>query len=226
MVWRIPDTTWLTQNFRGQNIVVYAIWTTLAVAALLSVAFGRGSLVFISLTTFVVSLLPAIFFDRFNIKLPVSVFATIVVFVFATLFLGEAFNFYERYWWWDMVLHGGSAIGFGLVGFLFMLMLFHGDRYAAPPIAIAFMAWCFALSVGACWEIFEFAMDQIFGTNMQKSGLVDTMTDLIIDGLGASIGAMAGFFYLKGQGFGGFTGAIRAFVKQNRRFFTDGDKEE
>lgn len=172
------------------------------------------------------SILPSLFFQRFNIKLPVSFYALIVMFVFTTLFLGEAFDFYERYWWWDLLLHGGSAIGFGLLGFLFMMMLFHGDRYAAPPIAICFMAWCFALSIGVCWEIFEFGMDQLFGANMQKSGLVDTMSDLMIDALGASIGATAGFFYLKGHEFGGLAGLIKEFVKQNRRYFTKQDDDE
>ena len=39
------------------------------------------------------------------------------------LVLGEVGDFYERYWWWDVVLHGGSAVAFGLVGSLLMLML-------------------------------------------------------------------------------------------------------
>ena len=43
---------------------------------------------------------------------------------------------------------------------------------------------CFAITIGALWEVFEFGMDQLFGLNMQKSGLLDTMGDLI------------GFFYM------------------------------
>ncbi len=142
-----------------------------------------------------------------------------MVFVFGTIFLGEAFDFYTRYWWWDVILHAGSAVGFGLAGFLFVFMLFEGDRYAAPAWAVAFISFCFALSIGTLWEIFEFAMDQIFGLNMQKSGLIDTMWDLIVDTLGASIGAIAGLSYLKGQELGGLTAAIREFVAANRRFF-------
>jgi len=47
-------------------------------------------------------------------------------------------------------------------------------------------------SIGALWEVFEFGMDQIFGMNMQKSGLVDTMGDLIVDAIGAGLAAMSG----------------------------------
>ena len=179
----------------------------------------RWSLVFVSAATFALSMVPALVERRFGIHLPLSFVGWIVVFVFATIFLGEAFDFYNRFWWWDVILHGGSALAFGMIGFLFVFMLFEGDRYAAPAWAVAFMSFCFALTIGALWEIFEFGMDGIFGMNMQKSGLTDTMWDLIVDTLGASIGAIAGLSYLKGQELGGLTAAIREFVAANRRFF-------
>lgn len=195
------------------------IWAVLLVAFVLALAEGRWSLAFVSAATFGLSILPVVASRRFGIRLPVRFFAWIVVFVFGTIFLGEAFDFYTRYWWWDVILHAGSAVGFGLAGFLFVFMLFEGDRYAAPAWAVAFISFCFALSIGTLWEIFEFAMDQIFSLNMQKSGLIDTMWDLIVDTLGASIGAIAGLSYLKGQELGGLTAAIREFVAANRRFF-------
>mgnify|MGYP001208113832 CR=1 FL=1 len=54
------------------------------------------------------------------------------------------------------------------------------------------------MTLGVIWEIFEFAADQLLGLNMQKSGIMDTMTDLIVDFIGALIGAIMGYFYLKG----------------------------
>src|SRR5690606_41825913 len=71
--------------------------------------------------------------DRFQITLPVGFFAWIALFIFGTIFLGEALNFYERYWWWDLLLHAGSAMGFGLVGFLFAFMLFQGRSEEHTP---------------------------------------------------------------------------------------------
>lgn len=207
------------QRLRSQPIVVQVIWTVLALAFLLALITARWSLAFVSAATFGLSLTPVLFQRRFGIRLPVRFFGWIVVFVFATIFLGEAFDFYNRLWWWDILLHGGSALAFGLIGFLFVFMLFEGDRYAAPAWAIAFVSFCVALSMGTMWEIFEFAMDQLFGLNMQKTGLVDTMWDLIVNTLGAGIGATAGFFYLKGQEFGGLTGVLQEFVQANRRFF-------
>ncbi len=220
---QISVRDWLRRSYRQQGPVVFAVWFTLVVATLVALATARWSMAFVAVTTLVVSMLPALFINRFSVKLPVNFFAAIVVFIFATIFLGEAMDFYERVWWWDIALHGGSAIGFGLVGFLFMLMLFHGDRYAAPPIAVSFFGFCFAVSIGAMWEIFEFGMDQVFGLNMQKSGLVDTMSDLMVDVLGASLGAGAGFFYLKNRELGGVSGVIREFVRMNRKLFSKND---
>jgi hypothetical protein len=77
-----------------------------------------------------------------------------------------------------------------------------------------------AVAVGVTWEIFEFAADQLFGLNMQKSGLLDTMWDLIFDCIGASIAALAGFLYLKEKELGGLTGLIEEFIFLNKKFFS------
>lgn len=201
------------------NRIVLAVRLALIVAAIASAVQGNWSAVFVSALTLVLTFGPRVFADRFDIRLPIAFSTAIVLFLFATLFLGEVFDFYERYWWWDVALHGGSAVGFGLVGTLMVLMLFEGDRFAAPPLAVAALAWCFAVSIGVLWEIFEFAMDQAFGLNMQKSGLIDTMWDLIVDAIGASIGATGGYFYLKGSEQDGLSGLVAQFVAANRRLY-------
>ena len=61
-------------------------------------------------------------------------------------------------------------------------------------------------------------MDQFFGMNMQKSGLVDTMSDLIVDAIGAFIGAGSGFLWLKGRETT-LSGLIEEFVATNQRFY-------
>jgi uncharacterized membrane protein YjdF len=209
----------MLNRLRRQPILVLAIWAALALAFLFALVERRWPLAFVAMATFVLSLLPVMFAGRFGLRLPASFFGGIVLFTFATIFLGEAFDFYNRFWWWDVALHSGAAMGFGLLGVLFVLMLFEGDRYAAPPWAMAFFAFCFAMTIGALWEIFEFAMDVNFGLNMQKSGLTDTMWDLIVDAGGAALGALAGFFYLMGWRFGGLTRPLADFIGANRRFF-------
>ncbi len=206
-------------SYKEQPLVVHVIWAILLVAALWAVISTQWPVVFLCVATFIITLLPGPLFHRLSIRMPTRFLGAIAVFAFATLFLGEVFDFYGRYWWWDIVMHTGSAVGFGLLGFLFAFFLFEGDQYAAPPIAISLVAFCIAVTIGSFWEIFEFAMDQIFGLNMQKSGLVDTMGDMIVNMVGATIGATAGFFFLKGRELGGLSGVIDEFIQLNRKFY-------
>lgn len=205
--------------FRDQTRLTRLIWLALILAAAEALITERFSLAFVALITLGLSMAPVYVARWAEITVPKGFMLAVVMFVGGTIFLGEVFDFYNRFWWWDIAMHGGSAVGFGLIGFVLVFMMFQGDRFAAPPLAIAVFAFCFAVAIGAMWEIFEFTMDQLAGTNMQKSGLRDTMGDLIVDCGGALIGSGAGYAYLKGRHLGGVTGVIEDFIKRNPRFF-------
>lgn len=204
---------------RDQSLITKLVWAGLLVVAIGALIELRYSLAFVAGATLVLSLVPTLVARWAEIHVPPSFMLAVVLFVGATLFLGEVFDFYERFWWWDILLHGGSAVGFGLIGFILVFMMFQGDRFAAPAGAVAFFAFCFAIAIGAAWEVFEFTMDQLFGFNMQKSGLMDTMGDLIVDMVGAMLGAGAGWLYLRGREHRGLPRLIRDFVERNPRFF-------
>lgn len=198
---------------------VLVIWTLLLGAGLVALGFGRWSLAFVSFATLALSLTPPLLAARWNLTLPLPFLLFTTLFFFASIFLGEAFDFYERLWWWDLALHGSSALGFGLLGFLFVFMLFEGDRFAAPPSAIAFITFCVAMTVGAIWEVFEFTMDAHLGLNMQKSGLDDTMGDLIVNAAGASIASLTGYLYLVQNSAGLLGKGLSQFIRLNQRLY-------
>ena len=205
--------------FADQTWLARAIWLALMGVAGWALVQWRLELAFVSLATLAVSLLPVVVARWADIHVPPSFIAAVVLFVGGTLFLGEVYDFYERVWWWDMGMHGSSAVAFGLIGFVLVFILFQGDRYAAPHLAMSALGFCFAVTIGTGWEIFEFAMDQLFGFNMQKSGLMDTMGDLIVNLIGAFVGSTVGYAYLRGQARGGVAAIIDEFVRSNPRFF-------
>ncbi|MTJ05686.1 MAG: hypothetical protein FH759_13460 [Sediminimonas qiaohouensis] len=212
----------MSRVFADQTLLAKLIWGALGLSVLDALFQGNWPLAAVALATLALSLAPVFAARWAEIVIPPSFITAIVLFVGSTLFLGEVFDFYDRFWWWDVAMHGGSAIGLGLVGFVMIFMMFQGDRYAAPPIAMAFFSFCFALAMGALWEIFEYGMDSLFGMNMQRTGLDDTMRDLMVDVGGALIGAASGFAYLKGLEYGGLPGIIDEFVRRNPRLFRRG----
>ena len=205
---------------KAQSQITFYMWGALAASGLIATCFGDYSSGFMALTVLIASFLP-IFFERWSgIIVPKYFGAGVVFFIIATLFLGEVFDFYNRFWWWDAVLHTGSAVGFGLIGFAIVFALIGGDRNSHSAWVVALLAFSFAVMIGAVWEIFEFAMDQIFGLNMQKSGIIDTMWDLIVDTIGAFVAAISGWNFMRGKkGLGLFTPVIHKFVLSNLNKF-------
>jgi uncharacterized membrane protein YjdF len=171
---------------------------------------------------------PEILRKSFDVTIPVEFQILAIIFVFAALFLGEVRSFYARFWWWDIMLHISSGVLLGIVGFLLVYVLNEHKRidFHMHPRFVALFAFAFAMAVGALWEIFEFGMDQIFGTNMQKpmfgdpSGLTDTMWDLIVNTLGAFAISTFGWWYMKKGQRSFIENWIQTFIDKNQRFFS------
>ena len=142
---------------------------------------------------------PALIEHHLRVPLPVELTLITSVFLYASFALGEARDFYEKIWWWDLALHGVAALTIGVIGFLGIYVFYMTQRIQIAPGWIATITFALAVSLGTIWEIFEFLVDWNFGLNMQKSGLVDTMTDLMINAVGAAIAAVIGYFYVHGS---------------------------
>lgn len=164
---------------------------------------------------------------RIGVIIPAEFQLLAMLFVFATLFLGEIRDYYQRIWWWDIALHTGSGLLLGIVGFLLVYVLNESRRidiYLRPRF-VALFAFMFAVTVGVLWEIFEFAMDSLFGLNMQKpmlgdpSGLTDTMWDLIVDASGALVISFLGWRYMERKERSFIEAWIRKFIERNPRLF-------
>jgi len=173
---------------------------------------------------------PFIFRKKMDVEIPAEFHIAAVIFVFASLYLGEIQDFYYRFWWWDIALHSTAGLLMGIVGFFLVYLLNESKRVELhmSPVFISLFAFSFAVTIGTIWEIFEFCMDQLFGFNMQKpmmgdpSGLTDTMWDMIVNAMGAFIISFMGWWYLKRKRTFFVRGWIRTFVERNPRMFKKG----
>lgn len=188
---------------------------------------GQWINAFLVVAIMVVMVLPQILGRRFRVYIPPEFQVLAVLFTFAALFLGEVRSYYERFWWWDVALHTSSGLLLGILGFLLVFLLNEDERTAIQmrPGFVALFAFAFALTVGTLWEIFEFAMDRIAGTRMQKpmlgdpSGLTDTMWDLIVDALGALAISIFGWWYMRRGAKSFIENWIEKFVSRNPQLF-------
>lgn len=182
---------------------------------------------FLVLAIMLITLAPILLGQRMPVQIPAEFQVLAVIFVFAALFLGEVRDFYGRIWWWDIALHACSGLLLGIVGFLLVYVLNENERVDVHmrPRFVALFAFLFAVSVGALWEIFEFGMDRVFGTTMQKpmfddaSGLTDTMWDLVVDTIGAFTISALGWWYMRQDAQSFIEVWIRRFIERNPRLF-------
>lgn len=208
--------------------ITIALQLILLTEAIFAVLGQRWFTAFLTAMIIAITFIPVLFERRLQIHIPPELQLAAIGFVFASLFLGEIHDYYTRFWWWDIALHTMSGFLLGILGFLLVHIMNETQKINVHmnPGFVAFFAFMFALGVGALWEIFEFAMDSLFGMNMQKpmlddpSGLTDTMWDLIVDALGALIISVLGWRYLKNHQEQSFLERwIDAFVERNPRFF-------
>lgn len=202
------------------NMISIVLLTSLVYAIIFAALESQWIILFISAITFALILTPWLAHKRYNIKTPVEIELIITLFIYATLFLGEVQDFYISFWWWDILVHAGSAIVFGFLGFIMIYYIASKQEVSTRPWVLAIFSFSFAIAIGTMWEIFEFTMDQTFGYGMQKSGLLDTMSDLIVDTLGAIVASTIAYIYLKTKKTIIFNGIIKTAKKENPELFS------
>lgn len=156
-------------------------------------------------------MLPTFVSRKYKVQIPTNMYILYVVFLYGAIFLGEVRNFYYNVPHWDTVLHTFSGAMIGALGFSFVSLMNKEENIPLnlTPFFVAFFAFCFAVTLGVIWEIYEFTFDGILGLNMQKfaledgTGLIgraalsDTMKDLIVDAIGAFVMSVIGYISLK-----------------------------
>jgi flagellar biosynthesis protein FliR len=175
--------------------------------------------VFIILVLFSV---PTYMKRRLKINIPFDFELIAVAFIYLSIFLGDLQEFYFRFWWWDVYLHLASGFLLGIIGFTLVYAINHNKNIKMNMKAgfVAMFALFFSLSIGLFWEFFEYGVDSFFNTNMQRSGLPDTMWDLIMDFIGAFIISSLGYLWMKERlSFYFFDKTLKKFIKENQRLF-------
>lgn len=155
--------------------------------------------------------IPSLLSRRFNFEVPMVLYGLYIVFLYCAIFLGEVRSFYYVIPFWDDILHCMSSMMTGLFAFMLVTILNRNENtvFTLSRGFVVLFAFCFSITIGALWEIYEFVFDGLLGLNMQKfmeadgtiltgrAALSDTMTDLIVDSIGALISTLLGYLAIK-----------------------------
>ena len=159
----------------------------------------------------IVMMIPSAIERKFCIDIPNRMEVIYFIFLYCAIYLGEVRNFYYIIPHWDTILHAFSGAMLGALGFSLVIILNDAEKvkFDLSPFFISLFAFCFALAMGAIWEIYEFTFDGLLSLNMQKFALADgtnlighdalrdTMKDIIVDALSALSIAVIGYYSIK-----------------------------
>lgn len=143
---------------------------------------GEGLKMLIVFSALLASLVPDVLEKWCCVKLTKFMKNFYMVFIILSQWCGTYLRAYDFISWWDIFLHGLSALLVALVGVILI-------KYLDPEFMLierkqyGFISWFifFVVSSSAVfWEIFEFTGDTFFGTFSQLGSLTDTMGDMII----------------------------------------------
>lgn len=170
----------------------FAVYVTLRLLVIVTMVLqflnGNYENVALCIATLLMLIAPGFVQVRFQLELPDVLEIILLVFVFASEILGEISAFYVIFPFWDTILHTlngfiAAAIGFSLIDILNRSVWVESHL---SPLYVAMMSFCFSMTIGVLWEFFEFAMDMLFGFDMQKDTVVHSISSVMLDPTGGN----------------------------------------
>ena len=143
----------------------------------------------------ILSFIPTILKKKANITFNNTTIFLFNILILTATFIGRGLNFYETFFWWDILVHFTSGVFFTLFAIKICEYMKINRKYHS------LIAFLIVMTSALSWEIIEFIVDSILTTNLQEwktmskepfiplinergHGLVDSMADTIYAILG------------------------------------------
>ena len=183
------------------SIVATALWFALFVAFIPLAVLGKVPND-ASRYLAIVSVLPMIWIPfvllLFRVRFDFTALLVYLVFIFLATLVGSGWSVYQMVSWYDTVIHFGSGV---LIGFVGYTLISRNSKSKLEYFWLFIFVMAFAMLCGGVWEIYEFTGDCLTGSDMQVSAgfvgqkaLWDTMIDLVCDFAGSVLAAICCMF--------------------------------
>ncbi|MCK4996868.1 ATP-binding protein [Candidatus Pacearchaeota archaeon] len=178
------------------SIIIGLIRLILCVTFIYTLKSNHPIIQVVSVIAFCFTFLPKILKNLFGIDLPMSLEVLYLMLIYGILNFGELRGLFSGVWWWSILTTFTASVALGFISLSVVHVLLKKSRISANPIFAGFLIFSFTITLGVFWEIFEFALDLLIHSGLQK-GLMDTMQDICVNILGAFAVSIVGAFYLK-----------------------------
>lgn len=135
------------------------------------------------ISTLILFLVPSIIHMKFKISFASLLEIMLYILAFSADILGEVLAFYIHIKIFDTILH--ILYGFIMAGIGFSLIeIFNNSpntKMFLDPKYLVLFGFCFSMTTGAVWEIFEYSVDKYFKFDMQKDTVITEITSVVLN---------------------------------------------
>lgn len=150
---------------------------------------GNYHNMFLGVLTLILFIIPKVIEKKLGVSIPAGLEAVILIFIFSAEILGEINAFYVKIPIWDTMLHTTNGFLMAAIGFAMIDIFNRSEKFSIKmsPYFVAFVAFCFSMTVGVLWEFFEFSMDWFFQTDMQKDWILPAISSVKLNPSGENV---------------------------------------
>lgn len=178
----------MKENSRKRT-AVEAVLTGLVLLSVVRQFFlGSYHNMFLGILTLLLFMVPQLIEKAVGVTIPTGLKTVILIFIFSAEILGEINAFYIKIPVWDTILHTTNGFLMAAIGFALIDLFNRSEKFSVKmsPYFVAFVAFCFSMTVGVVWEFFEFGMDWFFHTDMQKDWILPVISSVKLDPAGGN----------------------------------------
>ena len=164
--------------------IVYVVLRVLVIAILIrAILLDRWDQVFYCALALIEFMVPSFVEKRLRIELPSALEIVVLLFIFAGEILGEIGEFFNKIQMWDLLLHTTNGFLMAAIG-VALIDVFNKSpkiNFSMSPFFVAFVAFCFSMTIGVLWEFTEYSFDRYLGFDMQKDTIVSSINSYELD---------------------------------------------
>ena len=178
----------MNKNLKKKTGVELVLITLVVLSVVRQFFLGSYHNMFLGILTLILFMVPQMIEKMVGVTIPAGLKGVILIFIFSAEILGEINAFYIKIPIWDTILHTTNGFLMAAIGFALIDLFNRSEKFSIKmsPYFVAFVAFCFSMTVGVVWEFFEFSMDWFFHTDMQKDWILPTISSVKLDPLGAN----------------------------------------